>query len=198
MILHITHLCQISFCLHHSFFFQFEYITILRGYMHLLFLNNVHHLLQLVEYQVFLLIEPTFDLLKLVLLFHCFEFLCNNHLQKLFYAIKQFLLLSHFVHLIKLGLPLLLDMHLNILVPHDIALIFLCLYVAYNNIHLQSLKIPIYLSFYILRYFWQVKSSDSNGCLFQALFAILNVVQHIPHILLLALHLLFYMLYKNQ
>ena len=186
MILHIIRLCQISFCLHHSFFFLFEYITKLRDYMHLLFLDNVHHLLQLMEYQVFWLIEPIFDLLKLVLLVHYFEFLYNNHHQKLFYAIMLFLQPFQFDLLIKPDLLLPQDMHLGILNLHDISLIFLCLYEVYNNIHQQNLMKLIYLNFYILHYFLQVKLSDSNDCLFLVLFVTLNVVQHILHILLLA------------
>ena len=198
MILHIIHLCQISFCLHHSFFFLFEYIIELRGYMHLLFLNSVHHLLQLMEYLIFLLIVLIFDLLKLVLLFHCFVFRYNNHLQILFYAIMQLALLFHFVHLIVLGLLLLLDKHLNILILHGIFLIFLYLYVVCSNNHQQSLMILIYLSFYSLHYFLQVKLSDSSDCLFPVVCLFLNVVQHILHILLLVLLLLFYRLYKSQ
>ena len=166
--------------------------------MHLLFLNNVRHLLQLMEYQVFWLIELIFDLLKLVLLVHCFEFLYNNHHQKLFYAIMLFLLPFQFGLLIKLDLLLLQDMHLGILCLHGISLIFLYLYEVYSNIHQQNLMKPIYLNFCILHYFLQAKLSDSNGCQFLLLFVILNVVQHILHILLLALRLLFYMLYKSQ
>ena len=166
--------------------------------MHLLFLDNVHHLLQLKEYQVFLLIEPIFDLPKLVLLVHCFEFLYNNHHQKLFYAIKQFFQLFQFDLLIKPDLLLLQDMHLDILIPHGIALIFFYLYEVYNNIHQQNLMKLIYLNFCILHYFLQAKLSDNNGCLFLVLFVVLNVAQHILHILLLALHLLFCTLYKNQ
>ena len=113
-ILHIIRLCQISFCLHHSYVFQFEYIIRFHDCMHLLFLNNVHHLLQLMVYLIFLLIVLTFDLQGLVLLSHYFEVLYNNLLQILFYAIKLFLLLFHFDHLITLDLPLQPNKHLGI------------------------------------------------------------------------------------
>ena len=146
--------------------------------MHLLFLNNVHHLLQLVEYLAFLLIVLAFDLLILVLLFHCFEFLYNNLLQILFYAIKQLVLLFLFDHLIMLDLLLLLNMHLNKLDLHYIAQVYHGQYEVYNNIHLQILMKLICLNFYILHYFLQVILSDSNGYQFLALCQILYVVQH--------------------
>ena len=120
VILHIILPYQISFYLHHSFFFLSEYIIKPHDCMHLLFLNSVHHLLQLMEFLIFLLVVSIFDLLILVLLFHCFEFLCNSHLQIHLCAIKLFALLFQYSHSKVPGLLLLLDMHLNKLVLYYI------------------------------------------------------------------------------